>query len=98
MALSLNSLLKNIDEKVSRLSSSRDQLSQRISILEKENEDLRLELDQTKKKLDKALTDVEFLTVSHRLADSPDSLVATRRKIARLIRHIDNCIAMLKDD
>lgn len=98
MALSLNSMLQDIDRKVGKLQDICDTLNSRISDLEKENADLRAQLSQSRKDLDKANTDVEFLTVSHRLADSPDTLLATRRKIARLIRHIDNCITMLKED
>lgn len=98
MAFSLDSILPNIDEKVNRLKSINESLQRRIQELEMENENIRAELNETRKDLNKARTDVEFLTVSHKLADSPDSLIATRRRIARLIRHIDNCIAMLKGD
>jgi len=41
---------------------------------------------------------VEFLTMSYRLADSPDTIVSARRRIARLIRTIDSCISMLKEE
>ncbi|MBD5298353.1 MAG: hypothetical protein HDS22_00030 [Bacteroides sp.] len=70
----------------------------RIEVLEHEKEDLQQELEEKKRELDIARTDAEFLTMSHRLASSPDSIISTRRHIARLIRTIDNCISMLKEE
>ena len=43
------------------------------------------------------MLDAEFLAVSHKLADSPDTLVSARRHLARLTRHIDRCLEMLKE-
>lgn len=71
---------------------------EQIVRLEKENEDLRIQLSETRAELDNTRKDVEFLTMSHRLADSPDSVISARRRIARLIRTIDNCISMLKEE
>lgn len=71
---------------------------EQIVRLEKENEDLRTQLSETRAELDNTRKDVEFLTMSHRLADSPDSVISARRRIARLIRTIDNCISMLKEE
>lgn len=52
---------------------------------------------ESQKERDRARLDVEFLQVSHKLADNPDTLVATRRRLARLIRNIDRCLEMLKE-
>lgn len=71
---------------------------EQIVRLEKENEDLQTQLSETRAELDNTRKDVEFLTMSHRLADSPDSVISARRRIARLIRTIDNCISMLKEE
>lgn len=98
MALPLISLLTTVDDKVTEISNLHRQLHQRIKALEEEKEDLRRELDETRARLRKAELDVEFLTMSHRLADSPDSIISTRRHIARLIRNIDSCISMLKEE
>lgn len=98
MALPLTTLLKSVDDKVAEISSIHLRLHSRIKELEKENETLNQELDNSRRELAKALNDVEFLTLSHRLADSPDSIVSARRRIARLIRTIDNCISMLKEE
>ncbi|MDE6531988.1 MAG: hypothetical protein K2M27_00455 [Muribaculaceae bacterium] len=98
MALPLNTLLKSVDDKVTEISAIHFRLHARIEELEKENDYLRQELEETRRQLSKALNDVEFLTMSHRLADSPDSIISARRRIARLIRTIDNCISMLKEE
>lgn len=60
-------------------------------------QDLLMQLRQTRQELDRAKSDAQFLRVSHRLASSPDSLVEARRLIAGLIRNIDKAIAELKE-
>lgn len=98
MALPLTSLLKEINTKSGKIADIFSRLNDRIRILEEENSNLRKELDETRSMLVKAESEAEFLTVSHRLADSPDSIISARRQISRLIRTIDNCISMLKDE
>lgn len=98
MAQPLITLLKSVDEKITELSTIQKQLYARIEELEEENAELRQELQDNKALLAKATTDIEFLTMSYRLAESPDSIISTRRRIARLIRTIDNCISMLKEE
>ena len=98
MAKPLLSILADLNEKISRLAGVQEALKKRIIELERENENLKAELKESRDMLDKANTDVEFLTMSHRLAENPDSIIATRRRIARLIRTIDNCISMIKEE
>lgn len=98
MALPLTTLLRKIQDKIAGLGEQNQRLQARIAQLEQENEQLRLDLDEKQKELEAARTDVEFLTMSHRLASSPDTIISARRHIARLIRTIDNCISMLKEE
>ncbi len=98
MAVPLTTQLQTIVEKVSELGALNRSLNDRIETLESENSDLRSQLDERQKELEVAKRDIEFLTMSHRLADSPDSIISARRRIARLIRTIDNCISMLKEE
>ena len=98
MSLPLTTLLQTISDKVSTLGEREKILGERIGQLEEENANLRQELEECKKELEATKRDVEFLTMSHRLASSPDSIIRTRRHIARLIRTIDNCISMLKEE
>lgn len=73
------------------------QLVEQNHKLEEEIADLRLEIAEARRERDRARLDAEYLTVSHRLADSPDTLIDTRRHIAKLIRNIDRCLEMLKE-
>lgn len=98
MASPLIQVLQSIAEKAHSLGEKNQTLKARISVLEKENSELRQELEDCKKELETSRRDVEFLTMSHRLASSPDSIISTRRHIARLIRIIDTCISMLKEE
>ena len=98
MAQPLITILSQISDKITELEAIRRQQNSRIKLLERENEDLKEKLKEQTQLLNQANIDKEFLTMSHRLADSPDSLISTRRRIARLIRTIDNCISMLKEE
>lgn len=98
MARTLPEILVSINDRVSALEN-------RLRAAETENARLRAQLDDTHARLDetraerdRALLDVEFLTVSHRLADSPEAIRSARTRISRMIRTIDKCITLLKDD
>ncbi len=97
MAGSLISTLERLDARIKEVTMQRARLMDRNRELEEENESLRRALAEAKSDRDRALLDAEYLTVSHRLADSPDTLIDTRRHIAKLIRNIDRCLEMLKE-
>lgn len=97
MAQSLLEILETLESRLSTLNGEMESLRIRNSELEEENARLRQNEAEALKARDKALLDAEYLSVSHRLADSPDTIVETRRRIAGLIRNIDRCIAMLKE-
>ena len=97
MAQGLLPVLNDLNQKIERLVAQQSRLIDRIKNLEEENKNLKIELEEERKNLMKSRNEVEFLTVSHRLADNPDSLISTRRHIARLIKTIDNCIAMINE-
>ena len=97
MAQSLFSILQQLEARQNDLRAEMESLRKRNKELEEENADLRRKEADALSLRDKALLDVEYLSVSHRLAEDPDSLIETRRVIAGLIRNIDRCIAMLKE-
>ncbi len=97
MAQSLLSILEKLEARQKELREEMESLRVRNRELEEENADLRRKEAEALGARDKALLDVEYLSVSHRLAEDPDSLIETRRVIAGLIRNIDRCIAMLKE-
>lgn len=97
MAESLHQILQQLKTKHEELQTEMNALRMRNRELEEINRDLKQKSDEALKLRDEAQQDVEFLKVSHRLADNPDSIVETRRLIAGLIKNIDRCIAMLKE-
>ncbi len=84
--------------KVLALASQRDQCAPELEQLSKENLSLNDELAECRQELQTARMEVDFLTISHRLADSPDNLISARRRVQRLIAKIDRCVSLLKED
>lgn len=97
MAQSLIGILNLLEARIDELQEEMNTLRARNRELEEENRELRQKEKEALANRDQALLDAQYLKVSHRLADNPDSLVETRRTIAGLIRNIDRCIAMLKE-
>ena len=97
MAKSLLSVLDELQSRIIGLQEEISTLRSRNSELEAANAELREKTREAIDDRDKALLDAQYLSVSHRLADSPDTIIETRRIIAGLIRNIDQCIAMLKE-
>ncbi len=97
MAESLVSILEKLEARQNELLADLESLKIRNKELEEENAELRRRESDALKIRDKALLDIEYLQVSHKLAEDPDALIDTRRRIAGLIRNIDRCISMLKE-
>ncbi|MDE7403132.1 MAG: hypothetical protein K2M87_06950 [Muribaculaceae bacterium] len=97
MAESLLTVLQRVQKHISELKEREAALSERCRLFEIRISDLEHELSETQKERDRARLEADYLTVSHKLADNPDTLVATRRRIAGLIRNIDRCLEMLKE-
>lgn len=97
MARSLVTILEDLESRIAALQTEMEELRERNSELEMMNSDLRKREAEAQNAREQALLDVEYLKVSYRLAESPDSLAETRKVIAGLIRNIDRCIEMLKE-
>lgn len=97
MASSLLTVLESMRVKIDALNESVEELRTRNRMLEEENQVLRRTIDDTSRERDKAKLESDFLAVSYRLAQDPDSIIDARRLISRLIRNIDRCIEMLKE-
>lgn len=97
MADTLLATLAKLKHKIEELKSSEALLMQRNSDLEEENANLRRQATEADTARKKAELDKEFLAVSHKLADSPDTLATARRRLSGLIRNIDRCLDMLKE-
>lgn len=90
--------LAEIRDKIRQLAAQRDEARALVTQLESRISDLETDLEETRGELRKARLDVEYLTVSHRLADSPDALIEARRTIAALIRKVDSAIYLLRNE
>lgn len=90
-------LLEKLDARIKELKARNAEMRLELEQLKAENDELRREAEEAKALKDKAQLDVEYMEVSHKLADNPDSLIKTRRRISQLIRNIDRCLEMLKD-
>ena len=90
---------------ISFLSKKIDNLLALLSELQRKNNELEIANEELKKQhqedlilLEKAEKQIEFLTVSYKLASSPDSIISARTKLSQLIRTIDSCIRMINED
>ena len=97
MAESLITTLEKLNARIKDVTAHSAALLARNRELEELNADLRRRAEESDRTRDRALLDAEYLTVSHRLAADPDTLIDTRRHIAKLIRNIDRCLEMLKE-
>lgn len=90
--------INSLSRKVDVLLETRNRLLDRIRELEESNEILTNQHIADQKALERSKKEAEFLSLSHRLANSPEALLAARNKVDRLIRTIDNCIRLIKED
>lgn len=97
MAESLIATLEKLDARIKDITARNALLAARNRELEELNADLLRKAQEAERERDRARLDAEYLAVSHRLADHPDTIVDTRRHIAKLIRNIDRCLEMLKE-
>ena len=90
--------ITTLSRRIDLLISLNQSLSEKVEALEKENETLKKQHLLDVERIVKEEKNVEFLSLSHRLADSPQALIEARTKIASLIRTIDSCIRILKEN
>ena len=96
-----NQLLQTLSElnsKIEELLKTQESLKKKVSELEERNLFLVKQHEKDLFLLENAGKDIEFLTLSHKLAESPDNLISTRRHLIGLMRTINNCIRMIKEE
>ncbi|MDE5652929.1 MAG: hypothetical protein K2L83_04140 [Muribaculaceae bacterium] len=91
-------VLAGIQNKIARLASERDDARKQCAELRSTIEQLKADIAERDEKLHYASLEIEFLSISHKLADTPQALADARKKIAGLIRRIDAAIALIKSD
>ena len=87
-----------LSRKIENLIEQQKSLTERVFVLEQENQILRNQHKEDLIVISKAQKEIEFLSMSHRLANSPEALISARNKISQLIRTIDSCIRIIKED
>lgn len=96
MAANLSAILQSIRQKAVMLSARCDELESQNAQARATIDDLKAQNEQLRREVEALRSDNDFLAVSHRLAQSPDEIVKSRRLISGWIRDIDRCIAELK--
>ena len=89
--LSLQSRIKECDSEFLKL-------REKIQSLEDENLWMRNQIKEKNAEILHLQADIEYLKVSYRVAEHPETIREARLKIAGLIKTIDNCISMLKEN
>lgn len=98
MAREMPRILADLRQKMKELASQRDEAQQENARLKIRVGALEEQLSEARKDLDASQMEIDFLTVSHRLAEDPDHLISARRRLQRLISKIDRCVSLLKED
>lgn len=98
MEVSLQLLLEEMLEKTKAMTEAKKELESRLKESEEKVTTLSYDLKAALAEAENLRNERDFLLVSRRLADTPDSLVETRRHIARLIRCLDSSINLLEKD
>lgn len=97
MAQTLLDALSSLRHKIELSNERYLALKQECDLLKADNESLRRDLSSRDAEIRRLRNDAKFLAISHRLAQNPDTIVESRRHIAKLIRNIDTCISLLKE-
>ena len=94
----LISTLTALSNKIESLLEENKRLREKVEWLGNQNIVLENQHQKDLKLIEANQKDVEFLKFSHRLADSPDTIISARRKINGLIRTINSCIRMINEE
>lgn len=90
--------MQELARKIGILATQRDEALAELKRTQEMVSDLERELEKKQEELRKKELDVEFLMVSHKLADGPQALADARKVIRKMISRIDKAMAMLRDD
>ena len=88
----------SLSKKIDSLIEQQKKLQEKLESLELQNSELRKQHEEDVANLIEANKKIELLSLSYRLADSPQALISARKKIEGLIRTIDTCIRLINED
>lgn len=83
---------------IETLASQRDEALAELKKAREEITDLKRRLSEVSEELHSKNLDVEFLTLSHKLAQTPGALAEARTTVRKMIAKVDKAIALLKED
>lgn len=95
---SIANVLQSLSLNVEKLAAQRDEALALLKQAREEISDLNQQLSVTKEDLHKRDLDVEFLTVSHKLADNPQALAEARNTVKGMLAKVEKAISLLKED
>lgn len=98
MESSISKELLEMGRKIKALAAQRDEARSQLQQALEEVADLKRELTAAKEEIHRSNLDIEFLTLSHKLADTPQALAEARTTVRRLISRVDKAIALLEED
>lgn len=98
MESSISIELQEISRRIEVLTAQRDEARASLEHAQDEITGLKSLVSELQTELKKKELDVEFLTVSHKLADTPQSLADARSTLKKLIARVDRAIGMLRED
>ena len=98
MESSISKELLTMARNIRVLAAQRDEAERNLKQALEEIADLKKELESAKEEIHKKDLDIEFLSLSHKLADNPTALAEARTTVKRLIARVDNAITLLNDD
>ena len=90
--------LTRLSRQIDTLTENNKNLERKLEAIHEENESLKRQHETDILEKERLKKEIEFLSLSHRLADSPEAIVSARNKISTLIRTIDSCIRMINED
>lgn len=94
----LIALISTLNKKIETLLNQQQRVLVQNKKLEEEMKELKQQHLADTEALIEANKKIEFLSLSHRLADNPEALAAARRKVSKLLGTIDNCIRLIKEN
>lgn len=94
----LSTRLGELKMGLDRLASQRNDALRRAEKAEAEIVDLKSRIKELDSQLQKSELDKAYLSLSHKLADNPDTLEQSRRMIREMIKKVDRALSLLKND
>lgn len=90
--------LKILLESVETLASQRDTAMGMLKEAQEEISDLKYQLAKAEEELRRARLDIEFLTLSRKLADNPQALADARGMVKGMLGRVEKALNLLKED